>query len=225
MMKDEDDQEIELPSGDGEVEEQLIPGKSTGHEGHTKKRATTANKARAPRDPTKKKARKKKTDEKAGAIVIKYSALLLLVAQMVGLVLLMRYSRTNHDQTNAEQPLYLASTAVFIMEVMKLAICSGVIAYQSGGNLMAELKTHVIQSPNEILKLSVPSFLYTVQNNLLYFALTNLDAATYQVCYQLKILTTAVFSMVLLQVKSILLLFASIERIGSRISLFFFCRL
>jgi UDP-sugar transporter A1/2/3 len=66
---------------------------------------------------------------------------------------------------------------------------------------MGELNTHVVNAPVEMLKLSVPSFLYTVQNNLLYLALTNLDAATYQVCYQLKILTTAVFSMVLLQVR------------------------
>ena len=122
---------------------------------------------------------------------------------MVGLVLLMRYSRTNQPK---DQPLYLASTAVFVMEVMKLVICSVVIAYQSEGRLLSELNTHVLQAPMEMAKLSVPSFLYTVQNNLLYLALTNLDAATYQVCYQLKILTTALFSAVLLQVRNILAL-------------------
>lgn len=135
--------------------------------------------------------------ESAQAKFIKYAALFLLVAQMVGLVLLMRYSRTNRDPN---QPLYLASTAVFVMEVMKLIICFMVIAYQAGNlsQFLSELRLHVLQSPIEILKLCVPSLLYTVQNNLLYLALTNLDAATYQVCYQLKILTTALFSAVLL---------------------------
>ena len=119
---------------------------------------------------------------------------------MVGLVLLMRMSRTSHVEG---QPMYLASTAVFTMELMKLVICCCVIAYQSETSLVAELTTHVVNAPMEIAKLSIPSFMYTVQNNLLYFALSNLDAATYQVCYQLKILTTAVCSMVLLQVSSI----------------------
>jgi solute carrier family 35 (UDP-sugar transporter), member A1/2/3 len=131
----------------------------------------------------------------ATAILIKYAALFLLVAQMVGLVLLMRYSRTVHDPN---QPLYLASTAVFIMEVMKFVMCLLVIAYQSGRSVFSDLWTHTVGSPMEVLKLCVPSLLYTIQNNLLYLALTNLDAATYQVCYQLKILTTALFSVVLL---------------------------
>jgi hypothetical protein len=197
MMKDEDD---EPPSAEGahaggDGTDELIPSRATTG-GEAKQRGV--KKAREPRDPAKRKARKQK-DQNASAVAIKYAALLLLVAQMVGLVLLMRYSRTNHD---AAQPLYLASTAVFIMEVMKLVICCGVIAYQSGGNLLGELNKHVVNAPVEMLKLSVPSFLYTVQNNLLYLALTNLDAATYQVCYQLKILTTAVFSMILLQVRS-----------------------
>jgi solute carrier family 35 (UDP-sugar transporter), member A1/2/3 len=132
-------------------------------------------------------------------VLIKYGALFLLVAQMVGLVLLMRYSRT--QPRNPDEPLYLASTAVFAMEVMKLVMCLIVIAIQTRGALVNELNVHLLQAPMEVLKLCVPSLLYTVQNNLLYLALTNLDAATYQVCYQLKILTTALFSAVLLHRK------------------------
>ena len=140
------------------------------------------------------------TEENAQAICIKYSALFLLVAQMVGLVLLMRYSRLASSAKN--EPLYLASTAVFLMEIMKLVICFGVVLYQMSGNIshfVREIHHHTIGSPLEMMKLTIPSLLYTVQNNLLYLALTNLDAATYQVCYQLKILTTALFSAVLLQ--------------------------
>ena len=140
-------------------------------------------------------------EENAQAICIKYLALFLLVAQMVGLVLLMRYSRVASSSKDG-QPLYLASTAVFVMEVMKLVICFGVVLYQMSGNIqhfLHEIHHHTIDSPIEMMKLTIPSLLYTVQNNLLYLALTNLDAATYQVCYQLKILTTALFSAVLLQ--------------------------
>jgi hypothetical protein len=61
-----------------------------------------------------KRLRRKKGMEQDYHAAIKYSSLVLLVAQMVGLVLLMRYSRT-HKNSNGD--LYLASTAVFVMEV------------------------------------------------------------------------------------------------------------
>lgn len=50
----------------------------------------------------------------------------------------------------------------------------------------------------ELLKLVIPSGLYTLQNNLLYVALANLNAATFQITYQFKILTTAMFMVLLL---------------------------
>jgi len=129
---------------------------------------------------------------------LKYGSLILLVAQLVGLVLLLRYSRTQIKGSD----LYLSSTAVFSMEALKFITCNIVVFSQVGSTPQAwaaEMYTHIWNAPDQMLKMSVPSFLYVVQNNLLYLALTNLDAATYQVCYQLKILTTALFSVLMLQ--------------------------
>lgn len=126
-------------------------------------------------------------------ISVKYGALVLLVLQNTLLVVAMRYSRVS------EGPMYAASTAVFLMEAVKFACCNFVVLFQSGGvtKYISEMSKECTWL--ELAKLSVPAFLYTVQNNLLYFALSNLDATTYQVCYQSKILTTAVFSVLLLK--------------------------
>ena len=116
---------------------------------------------------------------------------------MVGLVLLMRYTRKH----TVDSQLYLASTAVFMMELSKFTLCNLIIFWekQSLGGLLREIRRHTLESPGDMLKLCVPSLLYTIQNNLLYLALTNLDAATYQILYQLKILTTAIFSKTMLR--------------------------
>lgn len=60
----------------------------------------------------------KPTDPNNHNALIKYGSLLLLVGQMVGLVLVMRYSRTH----NSDGEMYLASTAVFMMEVSNIHV-------------------------------------------------------------------------------------------------------
>ncbi|MBZ3889901.1 CMP-sialic acid transporter [Sciurus carolinensis] len=49
------------------------------------------------------------------------------------------------------------------------------------GRFKASLSENVLGSPKELMKLSVPSLVYAVQNNMAFLALSNLDAAVYQV--------------------------------------------
>lgn len=50
-------------------------------------------------------------------------------------------------------------------------------------------------------KLSIPAFLYVLQNNLQYVAVSNLEPPVFICAYQIKILTTAFFSIVMLRKK------------------------
>ncbi|XP_007250690.3 solute carrier family 35 member A3b isoform X2 [Astyanax mexicanus] len=133
----------------------------------------------------------------SAAAKLKYVSLGVLVLQTTSLVLTMRYSRTLQE----EGPRYLASTAVVFTEVIKIIACVILVFRDhncSMRGLNQVLKEEIVNKPLETLKLAIPSGIYTLQNNLLYVALSNLDAATYQVTYQLKILTTALFSVSML---------------------------
>lgn len=114
------------------------------------------------------------------------------------LVLLMRYSRISQSPN---QPIYIASTAVFMAEMVKIVTCL-LMLYRSEQKSVRRclelLHLEIISKPKEIVKMLIPSGLYALQNNLLYIALSNLEAATFQVTYQLKILSTAAFSIWLL---------------------------
>ncbi|KAH7646347.1 hypothetical protein DERF_007506 [Dermatophagoides farinae] len=125
------------------------------------------------------------------SIFMKYGTLILITLQTTILVLTLRYSRKNSSQDEA----YFNSTAVFLSEFVKFFICMAVIIYSDSFlGLYYVFRDEVFGKPKELSKILVPAFLYTVQNNLLFLALTNLDAATYQVTYQFKIITTALFS-------------------------------
>lgn len=137
-------------------------------------------------------------ERKQMANVLKYTSLLFIVIQTTTLVLLLRYSRTQAVQG----PRYLSSTAVVCAEFLKILTCLAVLLWKNGFSVPAlalQLHNEVWRQPFETCKMLVPAGLYTVQNNLLFYALSCLDAATYQVTYQLKILTTAMFSVWMLK--------------------------
>ena len=89
-------------------------------------------------------------------------------------------------------------------EVLKLVTCLFLVFNEEGKDVQKFLKSlhkTIIANPIDTLKVCVPSLVYIVQNNLLYVSASHLDAATYQVTYQLKILTTAMFAVVILRKK------------------------
>lgn len=87
------------------------------------------------------------------------------------------------------QSRYLPSTAVLLNEVIKFVFSLIISIKQSGAK-----KTYREAFSSDSWKLAIPAALYTLQNSLQYTAVSNLDATTFQVTYQLKILTTAFFS-------------------------------
>ncbi|KAK9465430.1 nucleotide-sugar transporter-domain-containing protein [Lipomyces arxii] len=124
-------------------------------------------------------------------IPLKYISLVTLTFQNSALILIMHYSRVMPGYDSSTR--YFASTAVFLNEVIKLAVCAFVACGSRGYRQVWE---GVFSK--DCWKLAIPACLYTIQNSLQYVAVSNLDAATFQVTYQLKIITTAIFSVAML---------------------------
>ncbi|CAG8506475.1 6780_t:CDS:1 [Ambispora gerdemannii] len=137
------------------------------------------------------------TKQSLFGVPYKYVSLITLVVQNSTLVVVMHHSRV---MVPKDQQFY-ASTAVFLAELFKLLIS----LYMAGRIQIAEKGSLNIYDlyqdlfSNDAWKLLIPAALYTVQNNLQYVAVSLLDAATFSVTYQLKILTTALFSVILLK--------------------------
>lgn len=132
-------------------------------------------------------------------IPLKWISLALLVFQMVGMVFVLRVSRTQH----VDGLRYLNTTAIFFSEALKFVVSLILHCVTSRDTLQlkADLWQHTAGQPLELLKTCIPSLLYTLQNNLLFVGLSHLPAGLYQVTYQFKILTTAALSVMILGTK------------------------
>lgn len=113
--------------------------------------------------------------------MLKYVSLVLLSVQNTLLILIMRYVRTQ------EGDMFMATTAVIMSETFKVLASLLIILYQEGSmtKWAQHLVDNIIKQPVDCIKVSVPSVIYVLQNNLLYVAVSNLDAATYQVFFMI----------------------------------------
>uniref|UniRef100_A0A3P9MGH4 Solute carrier family 35 member A1 n=1 Tax=Oryzias latipes TaxID=8090 RepID=A0A3P9MGH4_ORYLA len=129
------------------------------------------------------------------SVVFKLYCLTVMTLVAAAYTVALRYTRTI-----SSGDLYFSTTAVCITEVFKLILSLGMLTKETGSlvKLKSSIEEHIIFSPKELLKLSVPSVVYAIQNNMAFVALSNLDAAVYQVTYQLKIPCTALCTVLML---------------------------
>lgn len=105
----------------------------------------------------------------------------MLVIQTSTNILTLRYSRTTRTPG---QPVYLASTAVLCTEILKLFMSYMALLKDSSCSVSTVnnmIYCQVRDNWKDGIKLAIPALMYVVQNNLLFLALSKLDAATYQV--------------------------------------------
>lgn len=116
----------------------------------------------------------------------------------------MHYSRVSTPPSQAYSP----ASAVLLNEILKGLISFFVAVVRVFNSQDSPYRKSIIQSTRHVCheifstdswKLSIPAILYVIQNSLQFVAISNLPVATFQVTYQMKILTTAAFSVVLLR--------------------------
>lgn len=131
--------------------------------------------------------------------VLKYASLVALTLQKTILDLSMKYARSR------EGDIFMIGTAVLMAEVAKLIMCLTLVFIfpKEGGRDFKKFGTllyrTIIVNKMDTLKVCVPSFLYLIQNNLLYVGVEHLNVVPFQITCQTKIFTTAIFSVLILK--------------------------
>ncbi|KAK0553194.1 hypothetical protein OC861_001197 [Tilletia horrida] len=123
----------------------------------------------------------------------KLISLVALAVQNAALAIVMHHSRVSVPP----QQRYQTATAVLLVEILKGSISLGVAFCSSSSfsSLIAQ-----IASP-DCFNLAIPAAIYVLQARFQYTAAANLDPSTFTVSYQAKILTTALFSFLLLRTR------------------------
>ena len=128
------------------------------------------------------------------------SPVLALIVQNSGLILMMRYTMLSAGGGGK----YIVSTAVFMCEILKFLISTLVVFFVNAKGSLFTFNNVVWKEGTkakvaDTIAIAFPACLYIIQNNLQYLAVANLSPAIFQVLYQFKIVTAAIFSVLILR--------------------------
>lgn len=130
--------------------------------------------------------------------------LFLMVIQNSCTVLIGRYTR---NPTIPKHELYKVNHLIMISEITKFVL-SCLLEHivqsssASSSSLLQSIHQHILDNIFDTCKVLIPALLYIVQTSLLYVALSNLTAPIFQVTYQMKLVTTALLSVLMLPNRS-----------------------
>ncbi|KAF0685763.1 Aste57867_22371 [Aphanomyces stellatus] len=123
---------------------------------------------------------------------LKVLSFVLLVLQNTLLGIVTKYSRGSK---------YNATSAVMLIECLKFVLCMLVVTYIKGGvsASVTSVQREVFGDREGFKKMIILALLYAGQNTVALLSYDYVDVATYNVVYQLKIVTTAFFMVLLLK--------------------------
>ena len=128
-----------------------------------------------------------------GLSLVAIVSLTVLLLEHCTSVTLARYTQ---QRVNAPHPA--ATVAVLLAELLKLlmsiALELNIVGGLGSGSTADKLSRSVLGSMLDTARVAVPALLYTIQNNLIYVALANIEVVAFQVLYQTKLLLTALLS-------------------------------
>lgn len=109
---------------------------------------------------------------------------------------------TRFTQQRTDMPRANPTVVVLLTEMLKLVLALWLECTESFGMGSSSSISNIIDvvrsAPIDTLKVSVPAFLYTIQNISIFVALGNLEVVTFQVLYQTKLMLTAILSVLFL---------------------------
>lgn len=125
---------------------------------------------------------------------MKAFSLCLLIFMNTAQVIFMRYARTYSTEK------YESTTAVVLGEAMKIVMSFLLMINENGSvkKTVTTIKKQTKENKQEVIFQAVPALLYTVQNIFMYVAISNLDPGLFQICTRMKILITALLSVIFL---------------------------